>query len=81
MKGYQAAIGQVGIGIASYWIGEFAPEITRVLRKKPSATGYGDIQRWIGLSNRRAEHICEEVTEQSTTNVEWAATLSETNRR
>ncbi len=34
VKGYQSAIGQVPIGIASYWIGEFAPEITRALRKK-----------------------------------------------
>ena len=39
VKGYQGVIDQVAVGIASYWIGEFAPEITRVLRKKRSRGG------------------------------------------
>ncbi|HEY6290084.1 MAG TPA: hypothetical protein VI455_00780 [Terriglobia bacterium] len=32
--GYRGAIAQVGFGFAANWIGEFAPEITRVLRRK-----------------------------------------------
>jgi hypothetical protein len=34
IKGYQAAITQVFIGAGINWIGEFAPEITRVLKRK-----------------------------------------------
>jgi len=33
VKGYQAAITQVFVGMGINWIGEFAPEITRVLRR------------------------------------------------
>ena len=33
VKGYQSAITQAGVGIAINWIGEFAPEIKRILRK------------------------------------------------
>jgi hypothetical protein len=33
VKGYQAAIGQVPIGVGINWIGEFAPEIARVFHK------------------------------------------------
>jgi len=32
VKGYQAVITQVPVGIGVYWLGEFAPEIVRVLR-------------------------------------------------
>ena len=34
VKGYQAVITQFFVGAGINWIGEFAPEITRVLRKK-----------------------------------------------
>ena len=34
VKGYQAAITQVPIGMGINWIGEFAPEIGRVLRRE-----------------------------------------------
>jgi hypothetical protein len=34
IKGYQAAVTQVFIGTAVNWLAEFAPEITRVLRRK-----------------------------------------------
>jgi len=34
IKGYQAVITQVPVGMAINWIGEFAPEITRVVRRK-----------------------------------------------
>ena len=34
IKGYQAVITQVFVGAGINWIGEFAPEITRVLRRK-----------------------------------------------
>jgi len=33
VKGYQAVITQVPVGMAINWIGEFAPEITRVVRR------------------------------------------------
>jgi hypothetical protein len=32
--GYQGIVTQVGFGIAANWIGEFAPEITRIVRRK-----------------------------------------------
>jgi hypothetical protein len=32
VKGYQAAITQVGVGIGVNWLAEFAPEIKRILR-------------------------------------------------
>jgi hypothetical protein len=31
VKGYQAAITQVGVGIGVNWLAEFAPEIKRTL--------------------------------------------------
>jgi hypothetical protein len=34
VRGYQAAITQVFVGMGINWLGEFAPEIVRVLRKK-----------------------------------------------
>jgi len=34
VDGYQGAVSQVLIGIATNWIGEFAPEIARVVRRK-----------------------------------------------
>ena len=34
VKGYQGAITQVGVGIGVNWLAEFAPEITRVIRRK-----------------------------------------------
>ena len=34
VKGYQAAITQVPVGMGINFIGEFAPEITKVIRKK-----------------------------------------------
>ncbi len=34
IAGYQAAVTQVFVGAGVNWIGEFAPEITRVLRRK-----------------------------------------------
>lgn len=37
VKGYQGAIAQVGVGIGVNWLAEFAPEITRVLRRKKKA--------------------------------------------
>lgn len=37
-EGYRGAITQVGFGVLAHWMGEFAPDIKRVLRKgKPSA--------------------------------------------
>lgn len=33
VKGYQAVITQLPVGIGIYWVGEFAPEIVRVLRR------------------------------------------------
>ena len=40
IKGYQAVITQVFVGVGINWLGEFAPEITRVLRKnKRKKTG------------------------------------------
>ena len=36
VKGYQAAITQVPVGMGINFIGEFAPELTRMLRKKKS---------------------------------------------
>jgi hypothetical protein len=33
VKGYQAVITQIPLGIGTYWLGEFAPEIIRVLRR------------------------------------------------
>ena len=34
IKGYQAVITQIPVGMGINWIGEFAPEITRVLRRQ-----------------------------------------------
>jgi hypothetical protein len=34
VRGYQAAITQVFVGMGINWLGEFAPEIVRVVRKK-----------------------------------------------
>jgi hypothetical protein len=34
VKGYQGAIVQVGVGIGVNWLAEFAPEITRSIRRK-----------------------------------------------
>ncbi len=34
IAGYQAAVTQVFVGAGVNWIGEFAPEITRVLGRK-----------------------------------------------
>jgi hypothetical protein len=34
VRGYQAAITQVFVGVGINWLGEFAPEIVRILRKK-----------------------------------------------
>jgi hypothetical protein len=34
VKAYQGAIAQVGVGIGVNWLAEFAPEITRVLRRE-----------------------------------------------
>ena len=34
VKGYQGAITQVAVGIGVNWLAEFAPEITRVIRRK-----------------------------------------------
>jgi hypothetical protein len=34
VQGYQAAITQVFVGMGINWIGEFAPEIGRVLKRK-----------------------------------------------
>jgi hypothetical protein len=34
IRGYQAAITQVFVGAGIHWIGEFAPEITRVFKRK-----------------------------------------------
>jgi hypothetical protein len=34
VKGYQAVITQIPVGMGINWIGEFAPEIVRVLRRK-----------------------------------------------
>ena len=36
VRGYQAAITQVFVGVGINWLGEFAPEIVRVVRKKKS---------------------------------------------
>lgn len=36
-EGYRGAITQVGFGILAHWVGEFAPDIKRVLRKERSA--------------------------------------------
>jgi hypothetical protein len=33
-EGYRGAITQVGFGIAANWVGEFAPDINRILRRK-----------------------------------------------
>jgi hypothetical protein len=33
VKGYQAVITQIPVGIGTYWLGEFAPEIVRVIRR------------------------------------------------
>jgi hypothetical protein len=33
-EGYRGAITQVGFGIAAHWLGEFAPDIKRILRRK-----------------------------------------------
>jgi hypothetical protein len=33
VEGYQAVITQIPLGIGTYWLGEFAPEIVRVLRR------------------------------------------------
>jgi hypothetical protein len=33
VQGYQSVIAQLPVGIGTYWLGEFAPEIVRVLRK------------------------------------------------
>jgi hypothetical protein len=33
-EGYQAAVAQVPVGIGTNMLGEFAPEITRILRKR-----------------------------------------------
>jgi hypothetical protein len=37
VKGYQAVITQVPVGMGIYWVGEFAPEIVRVLRRSKKA--------------------------------------------
>jgi hypothetical protein len=37
-EGYRSALTQVGFGIVSNWLGEFAPEITRVIRRRKSAS-------------------------------------------
>lgn len=37
VRGYQAAITQVFVGMGINWFGEFAPEIVRVVRKKKKA--------------------------------------------
>lgn len=37
VRGYQAAITQVFVGVGINWLGEFAPEIVRVVRRKKSA--------------------------------------------
>ena len=34
VQGYQAAITQVFVGMGINWVGEFAPEIGRVLKRK-----------------------------------------------
>jgi hypothetical protein len=34
VEGYQAMIVQAGWGLAANWVGEFAPEITRILKRK-----------------------------------------------
>jgi len=36
VKGYQAVITQIPVGIGINWIAEFAPEIVRTLRRKPA---------------------------------------------
>jgi hypothetical protein len=33
-EGYRGVITQVGFGIAANWVGEFAPDITRIVRRK-----------------------------------------------
>jgi hypothetical protein len=37
-EGYQSVITQAGFGLLSNWIGEFAPEITRVVRRRKPET-------------------------------------------
>jgi hypothetical protein len=34
VEGYQAMITQAGWGLASNWVGEFAPEIVRIIKRK-----------------------------------------------
>jgi hypothetical protein len=43
IKGYQAVVTQVPVGMGIYWIGEFAPEIFRVF-KKHKKSGVADSQ-------------------------------------
>jgi len=42
VRGYQAAITQVFIGAGMNWIGEFGPEIGRVLHKRRKGSGHSD---------------------------------------
>jgi hypothetical protein len=37
-EGYRAAFVQVGFGFAANWLGEFAPGITRILRRKKAVS-------------------------------------------
>ena len=36
VRSYQAAITQIFVGVGINWIGEFGPEITRIIRRKKS---------------------------------------------
>jgi hypothetical protein len=38
VRGYQSAVAQVGVGIGSNWISEFAPEIFGMFRRKHKQT-------------------------------------------
>jgi hypothetical protein len=44
-KGYQGAITQIFVGIGINWIGEFAPEIMRVLHRKKKTSNEVDTQQ------------------------------------
>ena len=39
-EGYRGAITQVGFGFAANWLGEFAPDINRIVRRKKEGTGH-----------------------------------------